>query len=175
MVETLRRQGYHRTPQRLALLKLSAESDSHPSANELLWTMGESFPTTSAATVYKTLAVLKDLGEVDEIGFSDDDNRYDVNRPAPHTHNVRVRCHAVMDAEANELDEVSKRLAASHDAYGGFRIISHRVDLLGACPQSEHHEAAAEGKSTTGDGTLCRRHSQAAGGQTAAARPQHER
>lgn len=56
------------TPQRVAIIRLLAESDGYPSAAHLYEQIKEQFPTTSPATVYKTLAVLKEMGEVLELG-----------------------------------------------------------------------------------------------------------
>jgi Fe2+ or Zn2+ uptake regulation protein len=38
-------------------------------------------PPAFPPTIYKTLDFLKDLDEVLELGLSDDDNRYDGNKP----------------------------------------------------------------------------------------------
>jgi len=81
LLNRLRGQEYRLTPQRMALLRLLAASDGHPSASHLYDRLHEQFPTTSPGTIYKTLNLLKDLDEVLELGFSDDDNRYDGNKP----------------------------------------------------------------------------------------------
>ena len=57
----------------------------------------------SQATVYKTLALLKDLGQVLEIGLRDD-NHYDGNRPQPHPHLICIKCNKIVDAELS-LDQ----------------------------------------------------------------------
>jgi Fur family peroxide stress response transcriptional regulator len=75
LVGRLREQEYRLTPQRIALLRLLAASDEHPSASHLHDQLHAQFPTTSLGTIYKTLNLLKDLDEVLELGFSDDDNR----------------------------------------------------------------------------------------------------
>ena len=86
MIQKLRGTGYRITPQRLAILKIIAESRNHPSAEAIFEQMKVNFPTSSIATLYKTLSVLKELGEVLELEFSSDHNRYDGNRPFPHPH-----------------------------------------------------------------------------------------
>ena len=50
------------------------------------------FPTTSLATVYKTVALLKELNEVLELGFPEGSNRYDGNKPYPHPHLICTKC-----------------------------------------------------------------------------------
>ena len=73
LVGRLQEQEYRLTPQRIALLRLLAASDGHPSAAHLYDQLQAQFPTTSLGTIYKTLNLLKDLDEVLELGFSDDD------------------------------------------------------------------------------------------------------
>ena len=100
LVGRLREQEYRLTPQRVALLRLLAASEGHPSASRLYDQLQAQFPTTSPGTIYKTLNLLKDLDEVLELGFSDDDNRYDGNKPYPHPHLICVRCRKIIDPEA---------------------------------------------------------------------------
>ncbi|MFW6056011.1 MAG: Fur family transcriptional regulator [Chloroflexota bacterium] len=131
LIARLRDGGYRLTPQRVALVKLLAADDGHPSAAHLYDRISEQFPTSSPATVYKTLNLLKDLGEVLELGFSDDDNRYDGSRPYPHAHLICIRCHKIIDSDtsvaSNLVEEVSQRL--------GFQLVSHRLDFYGLCPE----------------------------------------
>ena len=56
------------------------------------------FPTMSLATVYKTLDLLKELGEVIEIDLHDD-SHFDGNRPYPHPHLICTSCKKIMDGE----------------------------------------------------------------------------
>ncbi len=121
------------TPQRIALLHLLAESRDHPSAAHLYAQLKKQFPTTSPATVYKTLALLKEMGEILELGFSDDDNRYDGNRPYPHPHLICVRCHKIMDPEVKFLETMEQEVAEM----SGFQIVGHRLDLYGICPDCQ--------------------------------------
>jgi Fur family peroxide stress response transcriptional regulator len=129
LVEKFREHGYRITPQRLALLRLLAASHGHPSAALLYEQLQEQFPTTSLATVYKTLSRLKEMGEVLELGFSDDDNRYDANDPTPHPHLICLKCRKIIDPELSGF----RNLAQQVTAQTGYRIVSHRVDFYGYC------------------------------------------
>ncbi len=119
------------TPQRVALLRLIASSDGHPSAAHLYEQIKAQFPTTSLATVYKTLHLLKELGEVLELGFSDDDNRYDGSRPEPHPHLICVHCRKIMDPQVSLVDDLTQEVAD----LTGYQVISHRLDFYGLCPE----------------------------------------
>ena len=54
----------------------------------------------SHATVYKTLALLKEIGQVLEIDLRDD-SHYDGNRPQPHPHLICTECKAISDVKAD--------------------------------------------------------------------------
>ncbi len=128
-----RQQGYRLTPQRLALLQLLSTSEAHPSAAWLHEQIKEQFPTTSLATVYKTLTVLKDLGEVLELEFSHQDNRYDGRKPYPHPHLICTRCRKIVDADVN----LGQTVEAAVTDLAGYRISSRRFDFYGLCPDCQ--------------------------------------
>ncbi len=136
LVNKLREREYRLTPQRVALMRLLAASDGHPSASHLYDRLQEQFPTTSPGTIYKTLNLLKDLDEVLELGFSDDDNRYDGNKPYPHPHVICVRCRKIMDLEVGMAQNLLQEAAQQ----SGFQIVSHRLDLYGICPDCQDRE-----------------------------------
>jgi Fur family peroxide stress response transcriptional regulator len=91
----LRERGYRFTPQRMAIVQAILESRNHPSAEEIYRQVSAVFPMISLATVYKTLEVLKDIGEIAELSVGGR-TRYDGN-PQPHIHLVCERCHSVTD------------------------------------------------------------------------------
>ena len=133
LLSNLRERGYRLTPQRVALLRLLATSEGHPSASDLYDQLQAQFPTTSPGTVYKTLSLLKDLDEVLELGFSDDDNRYDGNKPYPHPHLICVRCRKITDPEVSLAQNLVQEVARQ----SRFRIVGHRLDFYGLCPDCQ--------------------------------------
>ena len=133
MVERLRQRQCRMTPQRVALLRLLATSEGHPSAAQLFDRLREQFPTTSLATVYKTLTLLDDMGEVLELGFGDEGSRYDGNNPHPHPHLICIRCHRIADAGPELTDTLTRQVAQE----SGFRLVSHRLDFYGLCPECQ--------------------------------------
>jgi len=140
MVQKLREKAHRITPQRLAILRILAESHEHPDAESIYQQMKINFPTTSMATVYKTLTVLKEIGEVLEIGFGDGSNHYDGCKPFPHPHLICTRCRKIIDPDLETLRDVTEEL--SNDT--GFRITGHRMDFFGICPECQKK---SEGKS----------------------------
>ena len=134
MVERLREHEHRITPQRLAILRVLAASDGHPSVEQIYARVKDDFPTTSLATVYKNVSLLKSLGEVLELGFSDDSNRYDGYKPYPHPHLVCTRCKKIIDSDLSMLQDLTQELVQET----GFRIINHRMDFFGICPECQN-------------------------------------
>ena len=92
----------------LRFLSGGARLDGRQTAGQLSRTEGrrmpvsdylQNLPTTSLATVYKTVALIKELGEVLELAFGDGSNRYDGNKPYPHPHVVCIKCKTIIDPD----------------------------------------------------------------------------
>ncbi len=136
MLHKLKERDFRITPQRLAVLRILAISHEHPSVDKIYEQVKVDFPTTSLATVYKTITLLKELGEVLELGFPDGSNRYDGNRPDPHPHMVCVRCKKIMDPDLRSLEKLTEEAVQKT----GFRIVSHRLDFFGLCPECQEEQ-----------------------------------
>jgi Fur family peroxide stress response transcriptional regulator len=133
LLHKLRQRHYRLTPQRLALLRLLAASENHPSAAQLYEQLKEQYPTMSFGTVYKTISLLKEMGEILELGFSHDDNRYDANKPQPHPHLICISCHKIMDADLPVAQTMLNEVAS----ISGYQIVNHRLDFYGICPECQ--------------------------------------
>jgi Fur family peroxide stress response transcriptional regulator len=129
MLVKLRDRRFRVTPQRLAVLEVIAASEDHPSVEMIYEQVRARFPTTSLATVYKTVGLLKDLQEVLELGFPDRGNRYDGHKPYPHPHLVCTRCGTIIDPDLSSLRDLTQEVAAET----GFQILTHRLDFFGIC------------------------------------------
>ena len=133
LIARLKEQGFRLTPQRKAVLKVLADSPNHPSVEQIYRQVKKDFPMTSLATVYKTVTLLKELGEVLELGFADGSNRYDGRKPNPHPHLICIQCHKILDPDVDGWKELPQALSEST----GFHILSHRLDFYGICPQCQ--------------------------------------
>ncbi len=129
IIQRLRENGHKITPQRLAIVKILAKSEGHPSVEDIYDQIKKNFPTMSLATVYRNIALIKSIGEVLELGFPDGSNRYDGNRPSPHPHVICVKCKKMVDPDLDSLDEMKKEVAIETK----FKILNHRLDFFGIC------------------------------------------
>ncbi len=129
LIAALKEHEFRLTPQRVELVRLIATSDGHPSASQLYTKIKRRFPTISHATVYKTLALLKELNQVFEIDLRND-SHYDGNRPEPHPHLICMKCNKIADGEVALEQESLQRL----EQMSGYKILRPQISLYGLCP-----------------------------------------
>ena len=137
MLSKLKEHDFRLTPQRLAVLKVLAVSEGHPTVERIYETVKAEFPTTSIATIYKTVNLLKQLNEVLELGFPDGSNRYDGNKPYPHPHVICTKCKKIIDPNLGSLEDLTKEVIKET----GFQILNHRVDFFGTCRDCQSRNA----------------------------------
>ena len=129
----LREHGFRITPQRLAILEILSISKGHPSVEQVFEQVRKDYPTTSLATIYKTINVLKSLGQVLELGFADVGARYDGAKPYPHPHAICTECGRIVDSEHMGNDDLSLRTSEET----GYEITRHQLDFFGICPDCQ--------------------------------------
>lgn len=130
LIAALKEKEFRLTPQRVELIRLIAASEGHPSAAELYERILQKFPTMSLATVYKTLALLKEMGQVFEIDLHED-NHYDGNRPQPHAHLICITCNKIIDAEFNIDQDLINKLTKE----SGYTNLHPQISFYGLCPE----------------------------------------
>jgi Fur family transcriptional regulator, peroxide stress response regulator len=129
LITALKERDFRLTPQRVELVRLIATSKGHPSAAQLFTKIKTRFPTMSRATVYKTLALLKEMNQVLEIDLRDD-SHYDGNRPTPHPHLICLNCNKIVDGDLDlDFSKIRKLEKVS-----GYQIIRPQITFYGLCP-----------------------------------------
>jgi Fur family peroxide stress response transcriptional regulator len=123
--------GHRITPQRLCILEALVESNRHPTAEDIFARVRKVSPTTSLATVYKTIETLKEMGEVQEMEFGDGRNHYDGVDPVPHPHVVCTACGKIEDVLITGVHTLQTQAGQA----SGFKITSQRLDFYGLCGQ----------------------------------------
>lgn len=136
IVKRIRESNHKLTPQRLAVAQILAGSEGHPSVDAIHAQLRADFPTMSLATVYRTVMLIKSLGEVLEIGLPEGGNRYDGNNPHPHPHVICVRCKTIIDPQLASLQDLTREVTKA----SGFKILTHRMDFFGICANCQSED-----------------------------------
>ena len=132
MLEDLKRAGLKMTPQRIAIVRLFAVDESHPTAQALFERLRPEFPSMSFATVYNTLDALATAGLSGTIRLGNA-ARFDPNT-APHHHAVCDGCGAVSDLPARSLASSSAARRRIARVAPGFQVRSVERIYRGLCP-----------------------------------------
>lgn len=102
VVARCRERGVKLTPQRLAIFEYLAGYRGHATAEEVYRDVRVCHPNLSFATVYNTLELLAEMGEVRKVIVDELRRRYDVNTE-PHQHAVCRQCRCIVDVREDEI------------------------------------------------------------------------
>lgn len=137
-----RAKGRNTTRTRLALLEILSGSDRHPTAAELYDEVRKVLPEVTLATVYRNLAVLRELGLIKEIPAGTSAAHYDAI-VEDHCHVCCQRCGRVSDVNNIEIPEGWQ---AEAQAETNYVLTDELVLFRGICPDCQAEESASEAK-----------------------------
>jgi len=117
-----------KSKQKEAILRVVKATKSHPTADWVYEKVREEIPNISLGTVYRDLKVLKQEGEIAEVGPADTLNRFDGNTQN-HYHFRCEQCGYIFDVDEPVNEEINERIAAKM----GFKVSYHRLEFYGLC------------------------------------------
>ena len=128
ITESLRKNGYKATPQRISVARCILTSRDHPTAEIIFNQVQREHPTISLSTVYNTLHMLQDLDMLHELGFNDVGVRYDPNTK-PHVNLVCRSCGRIIDVDEPLIEEALNHVEEKL----GFKRSGQQIDVYGYC------------------------------------------
>ncbi len=137
LLQALRSAGLRLTPQRRAICRYLAQTDEHPTAQQIFAAIRPAFPSLSLATVYNTLDTLVRLGAVHALGGAGDGAiHYDADI-RPHVHLACLECHQVVDLPCDAVAELNHKV--EHES--GYHILGARLVYYGLCPDCQRRQS----------------------------------
>lgn len=127
------------TSQRTVVLEYLRSVKNHPSAREVYEAVRERLPSISLATVYRTLAWLRDNGKALELKHGDKASRYDADT-AEHSHFTCAGCGRVLDVSL----PVPKVDARQIMLQLGAELHGRRLEVTGLCKECLNKEEKHE-------------------------------
>jgi Fur family peroxide stress response transcriptional regulator len=128
IIETLRKNGYKATTQRIAICRFALHSRDHPTAQRIYNEVREMHPTVSLATVYKTLQILTKHGLIQELDLPQSQARFD-SHVEPHINLVCLQCGNIQDLNDKTAQEMVERATTKAQ----FTRTGQRLDIYGMC------------------------------------------
>ncbi|MCC6580130.1 MAG: transcriptional repressor [Phycisphaeraceae bacterium] len=121
--------GQRRTSQRKALQEVIHDAHGPLTVEELHQRAQGRMPSLGIATVYRTVKLLLDAGEIRSVTLTDGQVRYEAANLGHHHHFRCRKCKAVFD-----LPGCSMPIPDGTVLPGGFVVEGHEVTMLGLCP-----------------------------------------
>lgn len=131
LLSTLHAGGQRLTRQRRLILEALETSQGHLDAEDIHARVRERDERISLATVYRTLALLKSLGLVQEHSLGEEHGHFEITHPEPHYHFTCLGCHRVIEFESPAIARAMQRLAE----HMNLRIEETYLSLRGYCAE----------------------------------------
>jgi Fur family ferric uptake transcriptional regulator len=134
LMKELSSRGVRITSQRRLLVGIIQDSPRHLDAAKLLQLAQKHDAEIDRATVYRTLALLKGHGLIDELDLmhiEGEKHFYEAKTNRDHCHMACFRCGAIMEFVSSSFEKLKSEMAAK----SGFKIRVVRLEVGGVCKQ----------------------------------------
>ena len=122
--------GTRQTRQRAQVLALLDSTDEFRSAMQLFSQLRAAGASVGLTTVYRTLQLLADAGEVDYMRVPGGEQLYRRCAQAHHHHHLVCRsCGRTVEVQGPAVEAWTARLAEAH----GFTDVAHTLEIFGTC------------------------------------------
>ncbi len=136
LIQALHKQGSHLTRQRLLVLDILKEIPGHLDAGAIFQEAKKRDERISLATIYRSLAVLKAAGLVEENRLGEEHGHFETIQQAEHYHFTCLSCGRVIEFEATGIPEVVQELSGREN----LMVTETYFNLRGYCPECQKIE-----------------------------------
>jgi Fe2+ or Zn2+ uptake regulation protein len=133
--DAFRAAGRRLTSQRRLILEVLQESDEHLDAELLYERAKVRDADVSLATVYRTLAVLKEMDLVEEHRLGEEHCHYEAVRAEPHYHFTCLNCGQVLEFDTPLVKRIERELSEAE----GVCVVNTHLHLIGFCAQCKEN------------------------------------
>ena len=127
---------YQNTAQRAAIMEYLDGNKSHPSIMDIYNAVSKKLSTISMATVYNTMALLKEEGLVRELpAVFGNGVRFDPDLN-PHHHLICNKCSTFVDVD---LRDIHHSMLLSDQQRQGFDVEEISIKIYGVCPKCKNN------------------------------------
>ena len=140
LMKELSARGVRLTTQRRLLVGIIQDSPRHLDAATLLEIARKQSQDIDRATVYRTIALLKDRGLIDELDLmhiEGEKHYYEAKTNRDHCHMACFQCGAIMEYASSSFEKLKREMAAQ----SGFQIRVVRLEVGGFCKRCRKSES----------------------------------
>ena len=117
-----------KSKQKDSIVRVVRGTNCHPTAEWIYEQVKEEIPNVSLGTIYRNLKLLKQEGEISELGPADTPSRFD-SKTQNHYHFRCEQCGHIFDVDELVNKEIDKKVAKKT----GFKITHHVLEFRGVC------------------------------------------
>ncbi|MCU0484818.1 MAG: transcriptional repressor [Anaerolineales bacterium] len=139
-VEAVQQQGLRLTSQRRLVMEILQQSDEHLDAEMVYERARLKDPRISLATIYRTLALFKLLGLVEEHQFGENHGHFETATKTPHYHFACTECGQVIEFSDPDVEALALRLCQQ----AGHALTQVKLELVGTCSTCQAKKEAPE-------------------------------
>jgi Fur family transcriptional regulator, ferric uptake regulator len=149
LADLARRRGLRLTSQRRLIFSILESADTHLNAKQILEQARKVNPGIDQVTIYRNLAVLKQLGVVDELDLlhlQGGEHYYEARQTRAHSHVACLDCGEVFEFYTPAMKQMQQEL----ERECGFTVSFSRIEIGGYCancrkkrPQESRRSAPA--------------------------------
>jgi Fur family ferric uptake transcriptional regulator len=132
LLAELTARGVRMTRQRRIVVSIMQDSPRHLDAAKLLAIAQQRDPCIDRATVYRTIALLKKSGLIDELDLmhlEGEKHYYEAKTNRDHCHMACFGCGAIIEYASPAFEKLKKEM----ERHGGFQIRVVRLEVGGYC------------------------------------------
>jgi Fe2+ or Zn2+ uptake regulation protein len=134
LVRDLRAGGKRLTRPRRAILALLEKAKVPLSAGDIYARLGRQKLSVDLATVYRTVAVLREIGLVVPVELQEGQFRYEVRHGREHHHHIQCRgCGRIVDLMLCPLEKLTRLV----ERQTRFLVESHSLEFFGRCAKCQ--------------------------------------
>ena len=138
IIKRLKEKKVTLTPQRMAVAELLNSSTAHPTVDDIHKGIQRRYPTMSVATVYSTLELLKEFGEIHELSIRKRGKWcFDPNRDLHH-HLLCRKCGKILNIE---FDCPRSCAIIAKEGIKGCKVEEVQAYLYGICSECLKNES----------------------------------
>ena len=132
LADLAKQHGLRLTRQRRLIFSILESADTHLNAKQLLEQARKMDPGIDQVTIYRNLAVLKQLGVVDELDLlhlQGDEHYYEARQVRAHSHVACLTCGKVFEFYTPAMKAIDQAL----ERECGFAVSFSRIEIGGYC------------------------------------------
>ncbi len=127
---SIKERGLKYTLEREEILQEILIIDGHFDVVELFLRFKNKKSKISKASIYRTLALLQELGYVQEVYKQGGHAHYEVTlNKKPHIHFICIKCHKIEEIFDSRIEEIIKE----REKQRGYKFLTYHLDAFGVC------------------------------------------